>query len=175
MYRWNVVALIFGMILASAGVHAEGSKDLVSTKGYRLFFNAQQRQQIKVYAQTGEFIQVGSSHVGISGGSIRVTRPDGTTHTIFDNKGEHIQKGIIYNKTQEFAGPTGGGTLNGPGYIPGVVPVQQNEDGIWTITLEYPVYTTSPFNNVLNVDNWQRIIDQPTNQRVVLAWDVTVC
>lgn len=173
-YRWNVLALMFGLILSSAGLYAEGSKDLVSTKGYRLFFNAQQRQQIKVYANAGEFIQVGSSHVGITGGFIQVIRPDGTTYAIFDNKGENFQKGIIYNKTQEFAGPTGGGTLNGPGYIPGVVPVLAGKGGIWTVTLEYPAYSTSPFNNVLNVDNWQRIVDQPTNQRVVLAWDITV-
>ncbi|MEZ5030621.1 MAG: hypothetical protein R2787_04405 [Saprospiraceae bacterium] len=86
----------------------------------------------------------------------------------------NIQKGIIYNKTQEFAGPTGGGTLNGPGYIPGVVQVQPGEEGVWTVTLEYPAYSTSPFNNVLNTADWQRINDQPTNQRVVLAWDITV-
>lgn len=168
------LGLVLGLILLGISTYAEGSKDLVSSKGYRLFFNAQQRQQIKVYAKEGEFIQVGSSHVGIAGGFIRVIRPDGTDHTLFDNKGVNFQKGIIYNKTQEFAGPTGGGTLNGPGYIPGVVPVLSGEEGIWTITLEYPAYSTSPFNNVLNVDNWQRIVDQPTNQRVVLAWDITV-
>ena len=173
-YRWNIICLVLGLLFSSVGLNAEGSKDLVSTKGYRLFFNAQQRQQLKVFANAGEYIQVGSSHVGIAGGFIRVIRPDGTDHTFFDNKGANIQKGIIYNKTQEFAGPTGGGTLNGPGYIPGVVEVLPGEEGIWTITLEYPSYSTSPFNNVLNTDNWQRINDQPTNQRVVLAWDITV-
>jgi gliding motility-associated-like protein len=174
----NIFLRFFAFFLTIVCMHqsayAEGSKDLVADKGYRLFYNAQQNQQLKVYAGEGEFIQVGSSHIGVSGGFIRVLRPDGTLHTIFNNNGPTAGLGIIYNKTQEFAGPTGGGTLNGPGYVPGVISVQSGEEGVWTVLLEYPAYTTSAFNNVLNVDNWSRIFDQPLNQRVVLAWDITV-
>jgi gliding motility-associated-like protein len=165
---------LFALLLMSLSLFAEGSKDLVTNKGYRLFFNAQQRQQLKVYAEEGEFIQAGSSHVGIAGGFMRVIRPDGTEHTIYNNTGPTAGMAIIFNRTQEFAGPTGGGMLNGPGYIPGVIPVEEGEGGVWTITLEYPSYSTSAFANKLNTDNWIRILDQPNNQRVVLAWDITV-
>lgn len=162
------------LLSPAAYLRAEGSRDLVSTKGYRLFFNAQQRQQIKVYAGSNEFIQVGSSHVGVAGGFIRVIRPNGTVHTIFNNNGATAGLAIIHNRTQELNGPSGGGTLNGPGYVPGVIAVQPGEEGIWTVLLEYPVYSTSGFTNVLNTENWERATHQPTNQRVVLAWDVTV-
>lgn len=153
---------------------AEGSKDLVSSKGYRLFYNAQQRQQLKVFAEAGEFIHVGASHIGVSGGFIRVIRPNGSVHTVFNGSGQTAGLGIIHNRTQEINGPTGGGSVNGQGYVPGVIEVQNQEAGVWTILLEYPTYSTSAFNNVLATEDWNRQTHQPLNQRVVLAWDVTV-
>lgn len=162
------------LFLVCSEVVAEGSRELVGTKGYRLFYNAQQRQQLKVYAAAGEFIQVGASHVGVSGGYIRVVRPNGTLHTIFNNAGQNAGKAIIHNRTQELAGPNGGGSVNGPGYDPGIIAVQPGQEGVWTILLEYPTYTVSAFQNVLATANWTRAADQPANQRVVLAWDVTV-
>lgn len=170
----KTIAATLTTILCISVLWAEGSKDLVADKGYRLFLNVQQKQQIKVYAQEGEYIQVGSSHVGVAGGFIRVYRPDGALHAVFNNAGATTGQAIIYNRTQELAGPTGGGSLNGPGYVPGVVPVSSKEEGVWTILFEYPSYSTSAFQNVLNTANWLRVFDQPVNQRVVLAWDVTV-
>ena len=114
-------ALLLLSILFPGFVAAEGSRELVAQKGYRLFLNVQQQQQFKVYAAAGEFIQVGSSHTGVAGGTIRVVRPDGTNHTVFANAGATQGLAVIYNKTQEFAGPTGGGSVNGAGYIPGIV------------------------------------------------------
>ena len=167
-------ALLLLSILFPGFVVAEGSRELVAQKGYRLFLNVQQQQQFKVFAAAGEFIQVGSSHTGVAGGTIRVVRPDGTNHTVFANAGATQGLAVIYNKTQEFAGPTGGGSVNGAGYIPGIVEVGAEEGGVWTILFEYPQYSTSAFNNKLNTDDWIRLFDQPTNQRVVLAWDITV-
>lgn len=166
--------LIIMMLSLTIPLFGEGSKDMIANKGYRLFFNTQQKQQLKVYAAEGEFIHVGSSHVGVSGGYIRVIRPNGTVAMVYNNTGNTAGQAIIHNKTQELFGPTGGGNTNGPGYIPGVIAVQAGEAGIWTVTLEYPTYTSTAFNNLLATDDWNRIDHQPTNQRVVLAWDITV-
>lgn len=162
------------LFMFGSNLKAEGSKDFVAFPGYRLFFWAERQQQIKVYADAGEFINVGSSHVGVSGGFIRVFRPDGTLHSTYDNLSNNPGLGIINNNLEEIEGPTGGGTTGGAGYEPGVVDVGAGEGGIWTVTLEYPVYRGTAFANLLNNQAWNRIPDQPGNQRVVLAWDVTV-
>lgn len=155
-------------------VFGEGSKDFLQYPGYRLFFWAEEPQQLKVFARAGEFINVGSSHIGISGGFMRVFRPDGSVHTLYDNTGIHTGIAIINNDTEEKNGPTGGGITNGAGYVPGVIQVQPGEEGIWTVTLEYPSYSGNVFPNLLNNQPWTRLANQPDNRRVVLAWDITV-
>ena len=62
----------------------------------------------------------------------------------------------------------------GSGYIPGVIEVQQNEAGVWTVLLEYPSYNNVGFTNLQNSDPWDRLIDQPDNRRVILSWDITM-
>ncbi len=153
---------------------AEGSKDFFGYPGYRMFLDTRDPQQLKVYAQVGEYINVGASHVGIQGGFIAVYRPDGTLHTVFADTGAVSGKAIIFNSIQELNGPTGGGTLGGPGYDPGIVQVQAGEEGIWTVIFDYPSYSNAGFNNILNNDPWTRAINQPNSRRVVLAWDITV-
>ena len=77
--------LVVAILLASTTfLKAEGSKDFWDYPGYRLFFNAEQQQQLKVYARAGEFINVGASHVGITGGFIVVYRPDGSVAARYD-------------------------------------------------------------------------------------------
>ncbi len=174
--RWilkvSVVATAF-LFMFGSNIQAEGSKDFLSNDGYRLFFWAEKQQQIKVYANSGEFINVGSSHVGLSGGFIRVFRPDGTLHVTYDNSdGSGIA--IINNDIEELNGPTGGGSTAGAGYVPGVVAVGAGQEGIWTVTFEYGTYTGGAFANLLNNSPWTRAANQPGNRRVVLAWDVTV-
>ncbi len=161
--------LIF--LLASwTNLQAEGSKDFRDYPGYRLFFNAEQQQQLKVYVAAGETINLGTSHLGISGGFISVYRPDGTLHYVF-NGTDGV--GFINNDVEEMGGPTGGGMLNGSGYEPAVVNVGAGQGGIWTVRLEYPTYSRDEFTNLLNDAPWNRF-DQPVGQRVVLAWDITV-
>lgn len=162
------------LLLKINTVAAEGSKDFTHFPGYRLFLWAEEAQQFKVYARQGEYINVGSSHVGIAGGFINVYKPDGTLYATFDNTGASQGKGIINNNVEEENGPTGGGLMNGPGYEPGVIPVVAGENGIWTVTFEYPAYSGSAFPNLLNGQAWTRTANQPTNRRVVLAWDITV-
>ena len=161
---------IICLLVSSNSLLAEGSKDFRDYPGYRLFFNAEQRQQLKVYAAEGETINIGTSHVGISGGFISVFRPDGSLHYIF-NGSDGL--GIINNDVEEMAGPTGGGTINGPGYIPATAEVGAGQGGIWTIQFLYPDYSQDAFTNLMNNAAWSRN-DQPIGQRVVLAWDITV-
>lgn len=159
---------------APIGLFAEGSKDFVNYQGYRLFLDTRDDQQLKVYANAGETINVGSSHVGIQGGFIKVYDPTGALVATFDNTGTTQGKAIIYNHIEEQNGPTGGGSTNGLGYKPGTVTVPSGLDGIWTIIMDYPSHEVENFNNLLNNAPWNRAIHQPNNRRVVLAWDITV-
>ena len=163
--------LLFCLIGYLPNVQAEGSKDFREYPGHRLFFNAEQRQQLKVFAAEGEILNLGTSHLGISGGFMTVYRPDGTLHGII-NGSDGL--GIINNDIEELAGPTGGGTINGAGYIPATVVVGTGQTGVWTVKFEYTGYTQDAFVNILNSAAWSRTADQPPGQRVVLAWDITV-
>ncbi len=164
---------LFGLtLLSSFNLQAEGSKDFRNYPGYRLFLDTRGDQQIKVYAKAGEFLNVGASHIGLMAGFIEIYRPDGTLHTSFSDPSLGI--GVINNDVEEINGPTGGGSTNGPGYIPGVVAVDADNEGIWTVIIDFPTYMTGQFQNILNGDPWTRAINQPNVPRVVLAWDVTV-
>ncbi len=150
-------------------VLAEGSKDFLDYDGQRLFLDTRDNQQMKVYAAAGEFINLGASHVGISGGFINVYRPDGTLHVTFDNS-DGSGTAVIFNRTQEISGPTG----NGEGYSPGVIAVDVDHAGVWTVVFDFPGESENSYDNILNGADWTRANDQPTIQRAVLAWDITV-
>lgn len=128
-------------------------------------------QQLKVYVNLSEFINVGASHVGIAGGFIKVYDPDGVLRATFDGT-NGIGTAIIYNKNQEVAGPTGGGITNGSGYIPGTV--QADKAGIWTVFMGFPTYVPNNYINIFNYQDWNRSTHQPNFPRVILAWDITV-
>ena len=169
------------LLVGNQLVFAEGSRDFRDYEGFRLFYlispaadgSVTNEQQLKVYGAAGEFINVGSSHVGIQGGFILVYRPDGTLHSTFNGADGTA---IINDDVEEFDGPSGGGTINGDGYVPGVIQVQEGEAGVWTVVLDYPPenYTSANFDNLMNGDPWTRAIDQPATGRVALAWDVTI-
>ena len=162
-----VIMLLVG---SNTFLFAEGSINFRNYPGNRLFYNVEQNQQLKVYAADGEFINVGSSHVGINGGTIEVYNPSGQLVATFDGSGNTA---IIFNDIEELNGPTGG-----DGYDPGVVPVAAGEGGVWSIRLRYPEPRRRAFTSSLfNADPWTRANDQPQgafDQRVALAWDVTV-
>ncbi|MEK7255022.1 MAG: hypothetical protein AAB316_09775, partial [Bacteroidota bacterium] len=160
-------ALLFGATATS--LWAEGSKDFIGYPGFRMFLDTRDPQQLKVFANAGEFINVGSSHVGIQGGYIRVYNPQGALVATFDNTGTSSGLAIIDDIDEEMAGPTGGS-----GYEPGVVPVPANQAGIWTVIFDYPSYSVAGFNNIANNYAWTRAADQPNTRRVVLAWDITI-
>ena len=170
----QLVLWLLCLAILPGSLLAEGSKDFVNYPGYRMFLDTRDEQQLKVFANEGEVINFGASHVGIQGGFIKIYRPDGTLAATFDNTGPSTGLAIIYNNVQELAGPTGGGTTMGPGYIPGTVPVGPGEAGIWTLSITYPSYVNAGFPNILNNAPWTRAANQPNSRRVVLAWDVTV-
>ena len=168
------------LFVGNLSVFGEGSKDFWDYSGFRLFYliadaspEITNEQQLKVYAAEGEFINVGSSHIGIAEGFINVYRPDGTIHTTFDGS---TGTAIISNDVEELAGPTGAGSTNGAGYVPGVIQVEAGQAGIWTVVLDYPeaLQGSGAFLNLSNGEVWTREVNQPTNGRVALAWDITV-
>jgi len=180
---YHFLFLFIFLLLNQINIKAEGSVDFIGYPGYRLFLDVERKPQFKVYANANEYINVGASHLGYSpipsqnlGGSIKVWRPDGTLHIEFKATSTTSTIGIIDNYLQEVNGPTGGGSTNGSGYVPGVVKVDPGQEGIWTVTFEYPSYTGSNFNsyNLLNNAPWTKATNQPLNKRVVLAWDITI-
>ncbi len=162
--------LVFALFFGSLDLQAEGSVDFVNYPGHRLFLRSDRDQQMKVFARPGEFINVGSSHCGFTPDSkITVYRPDGTVHSVFD--GSDGTTAVIFNDIQELNGPVGAA---GNGYTPGVIPVLAGDEGIWSVVFSTDSFTGANFQNLLNNESWTRAANQPTNRRVITAWDVTV-
>ena len=174
--NWSKCTLLFITFIVTFSVfsdlNAEGSKDFRNYPGYRLFLDTRNPQQMKVYAKPGEFINVGASHIGYMAGFIEVYRPDGTLFKSFSDP--NLGVGVINNNIEEINGPTGGGSMNGPGYRPGIVQVPPDGEGIWTVLIDFPTYSPGNFTNLLNNAPWSRNLHQPQIPRVVLAWDITV-
>ena len=166
-----LAVLMFGI---KSPLWAEGSKDFVNYPGYRMFLDTRDAQQLKVYANEGETINLGSSHLGIQGGFISVYDPAGNLFITYNTPGATGDPGIINNNIEEMAGPTGGGTTMGNGYVPLTIDVPVGMAGIWTVVFDYPTYTNAAFTNILNNAPWTRANDQPNTTRVVLAWDITI-
>jgi len=154
------------MWLAISTSLAEGTVDFIDYPGLRLMLRTDADQQLKVYAKAGEFINVGASHVDFLGGFIEVYRPDGTLHATFDGSDGLA---IINNNVEELNGPTGGS-----GYTPGVVAVDADNEGVWTVIMDFPNSGGGGHINLENDEPWTRDIHQPTTKRVILAWDITV-
>lgn len=173
MNKKNTAARLLAMlcmVLSATGLWAEGSKDFVAYGGYRLFLDNRNEQQLKVYANVNETINVGASHIGIAGGFIKVYRPNGTLAATFDGSVGDPNMAVIHNDIEEANGPIGGST----GYKPGIVKVLAGQAGIWTVHIAFPNYIASSFVNLLNNQAWNRTVHQPTNPTVITAWDITV-
>lgn len=169
--------VLFALFFSQTLLQAEGSVDFRNYAGKRLFYWANEQQQIKVYAQAGEFINLGSSHIGVNSGFLLLYRPDGTLAGIYQDLGLGAGLGIINNDVEELNGPTGGGSTNGSGYVPITQEVMAGEEGVWTVVLGFP--TTLPitslyaFTNLDNNEAWDRNTHQP-DEWAIVAWDATV-
>jgi gliding motility-associated-like protein len=165
--------VLLALLFLPTFLQAEGSVDFRNYDGKRLFYWANEQQQIKVYAQVGEYINLGSSHIGVNGGFLMLYKPDGTLAGIYQDLG----LGIINNDVEELNGPTGGGTMNGSGYMPITQEVMSGEEGVWTVVLgfpnTFPISNSYSFTNLENNEAWDRVTFQP-NDWAVVAWDATV-
>jgi hypothetical protein len=178
--RKTPIQAIVALLLVFGSTHfawAEGSVDLLTPpSSKRLWLDTRDPQQFKVYANAGEFINVGSSHLGFDGtGFIGIYRPDGTLAITFNDLGSTSGLGIIDNLSEELAGPNGGGTTNGLGYTPGVFSADMA--GVWTVVFDYNVNyrSTADFTNIANNFPWTRAVNQnQAHRRAILAWDITI-
>jgi uncharacterized repeat protein (TIGR01451 family) len=182
--RWSRLcgSLALAICAISAGsevAYAEGSRELTNNTGDRPYLEYYEtatfldtpiprRSRIRVFANAGEIIYLGSSAIGVGVGEIRYRPPNSITFTSCV-----AGVGKIQNREQELAGPA---PLNPVGYTPCIITAAQTAAagaGIWEIDFVSPNPTNAAINNnpppVLANANWT----QP-NTGVVTAWDVTV-
>ena len=171
------ILVLLTLLFLPIFLQAEGSVDFRGDSGKRLFYWANEQQQIKVYAQEGEYINLGSSHIGVNGGFLMIYKPDGILAGTYQNLGVSTGLGIINNDVEELNGPTGGGTINGSGYEPISQKVMPGEEGIWTVVLAFPsilpITSAYSFTNLENNESWDRATNQP-DEWAIVAWDATV-
>ncbi|MBD1932855.1 MULTISPECIES: DUF11 domain-containing protein [Cyanophyceae] len=182
--RWSrlcgsLALAICAISAASKVAYAEGSRELTDNPGDRPYLEYYEaatfldtpiprRSRIRVFANPGETIYLGSSAIGVGVGEIRYRAPNSITFTSCD-----AGIGKIVNRAQEVAGPA---PLNPAGYTPCIITPAQTTAagaGIWEIDFVSPNPTNAAISNnpppVPAQANWT----QP-NTGVVTAWDVTV-
>ena len=160
---WVTTSLLGALALTATPVQAEGSRDLTSSGGLRPFIEFRndsaggvpRKTIIKVYAEVGETIELGSSAVGFSQGRIDYHRPNGGGTQSCGSAG------LIANRSEEV----------NQTFTPCSITVGSGEAGIWEIDFVSP----NP-NNQDNptpqtaTANW---VQEPGEGHVA-AWDVTV-
>jgi uncharacterized repeat protein (TIGR01451 family) len=170
------LSLFAGIFCLSAQpTYAEGSISLTppGSTGLRpfLLFNTStssgitNKTVIKVYANAGETIDLGSSANGVGTGVINYRTPSGSAGSCSNLLGK------ITNRAQEVAGPL----PNLGGYTPCIITAAQTTtagSGIWEIDFVSPniANTTYP-GSISATGNWSA---QANNEGSVTAWDVTV-
>ncbi len=169
--RWAISSLALVVCPLGYGVqpaHAEGSRELTNSGGDRphLEFSGNlnagipRTTIIKVFANVGETINLGSSANGIGAGAINYRRPNGTAASCSTITGN------ITSRTQEVAGPLP--TVGG--YTPCIVSVGAGQGGIWEVDFTAPTALSNP-TAIAASANWPA---QTTTNGFVTAWDVTV-
>jgi len=146
----------------TAPAQAEGSRDLSNSGGYRPYIeyrtasagDVQRKTIIKVYAEAGETINLGSSAVNVGNGIINYTKPNGST-------GNCGSVGKINNRSEEV----------NQSFTPCVVTVGAGETGVWEIDFVSPDQgsRTNPPEQLATAA-WT----QPAGVGYISAWDVTV-
>ncbi len=182
--RWNHLwnhfsprRLLAGSLLLTAaaigGIQpalAEGSRELTSNGGdrpYIDFFNnttsgtsIPRRTVIKVFTNTGEFLNLGSSAVGIGAGVINYRAPNGTAGSC----GTGVGGGLIANQAQEAAGPGAAGGFTPCSFV-------STQTGIWEIDFVSPDPNGGNDPTRIGATTaWT----QGASSRSIAAWDVTV-
>ncbi|WP_162946179.1 gliding motility-associated C-terminal domain-containing protein [Chitinophaga barathri] len=178
MYRTvRTTYLILFSLLAFVRVYAEGSKELSANGGSRAFWRCSGTSTaqfpypnpgiIRVYANVGERIYLGSSAQGINGGTISWVAPNGAT----GSSGNSATVGLIPDRAAELLGPRL--TTNGadPGYNPYIVTVGAGQAGIWEITFTSTSTTAAGTTPIIPANGaWTQNI----NSVYLAAFDVSV-
>ena len=116
---------------------------------------------MKVYAEAGETIDLGSSAAGVGSGTINYRRPDGTSGTCGVT-------GRINNRSEEALGPE---PVTGTGYTPCTVLVGAGQSGVWEIDFVSPAPANTANPPALAATAaWT----QSATVSYVNAWDITV-
>jgi uncharacterized repeat protein (TIGR01451 family) len=150
-------------LLLALPAQAEGSKDLISSSGNRPFIDYRtdlvsgipRKTTIKVFAKSGETINLASSATGIGTSNILYKRPNNTTGSCVAGVG------LIADYPAEIS----------QSYTPCTVTVGPSESGVWEIEFTSPsptTYTNPP--PTLATAAWT----QSAAVSWVAAWDVTV-
>lgn len=189
----GTLAITLSAIGIAPNALAEGSINLNSSGGNRVFLEYRQNSQfasfglagstpervnvIRVYAESGETLNLASSANGVNDGDIIYRTPSGTSATCpRDTTPASGSDGYIANFSEELAGP-------GAGYNPCTVSV--TETGVWEVIFRSPNHQAT-MANVMGGTEPQPSLSEPTpvaanawtpqNNRDldVTAWDVTV-
>ncbi|AFY82744.1 FlgD immunoglobulin-like domain containing protein [Oscillatoria acuminata] len=174
-------------LFAAPVARSEGSRELVSQGGDRPWLEVRDNvyieqflryTTIQVSVNQGEWLNLGSSAMGIGDGNIIATAPNGATINCQDPP--FLGTGLIENRNQENNGPGTGtdgsiGVGLGPTgrYEPCGRQVQAGEQGIWEIEFvppNRPGGLPSAIDNPAGSLNWV----QAANDFATAAWDVTV-
>lgn len=176
---WNILhrflfLLPFAFCFTAPIARGEGSIDLIENGGNRPLLEFREtggsavlwglpfKTVMKVYAEEGETINLGSSAVGLGSGIIRYRSPNDT------QSGNCGANGLIADSNAEAAGPRA--VLGvGPGFDPCIVTVGAGEAGVWEIDFVSPNPGSTAVVANQPLTGWT----QPNSGQVV-AWDITV-
>lgn len=174
---------------------AEGSRDMFPSgaqgnRGHMEWQNTvfsagfRRRTLLRVFANQGEYILLGSSATGVSQGDIEVFHPGTLTGNVanenipttanFSCRTAQPGAGFIASRSQELAGSTSiDGTGNTSGYTPCYY--QAPTTGMYSIAMYGPSGkngTANPNNGIEH--NIENINTSPNQNTSISAWDVTV-
>jgi len=139
---------------------------------------------LRVYAEQGEYILMGSSTVGVAVGNIELFEPGRISGSVanevipatadFSCTQQQPGRGFINNRAQELAGPASvDGTGNTGGYQPCFY--QATTTGVYYVAIYGPSGKNSNANPNIGVVNDMEVINtQPAQRTGISAWDVTV-
>lgn len=175
----RLLLVLFLMGCFSFSVFAEGSKEMAANGGHRAFLLSTSagpsteynpfptRGTVKVYANPGEQLYLGSSAIGIGNGAINVRAPQNTgTYST-------TTEGLIADRNREVVGPSLNGGADG-GYTPYIITVGPTQGGVWEIDFISPNIGRGFVNGrpgpILANDAWS----QADNSSYIAAFDVSV-
>jgi hypothetical protein len=177
---WASIAMLAGTCGQVAPAAAEGSRELVSHGGNRPYTEWRtnttagilRRTVLKVYANNGEVINLGSSAVGVGAGNIKLfggTANVDASAPLLDCKVTQAGKGFINTRAKEIAGPLP--TLGG--YTP--CTYQATTSGVYQVIFYGPDGVSGATDPSTNGTNYITNPSIGTDQKsTVSMWDITV-